>query len=168
MPFQSPVPIMLVVFAVLLLLPVRLSQLQLKGLAFVLWLTGGLILAWRGAAWMFTASDARPGMGLLALLALAAIVIGWGKGRFVLAKTSRRNIERIEGMTTPVRPIFVYSARSWIVISVMVGISIALNLSPIDPLWRGAINLGIGMGLIVSSMAYLKALQPAVPPSAGS
>jgi len=48
--------------------------------------------------------------------------------------------------------------RSWIIITLMVGISIALNVFKVDYIVRGPINLGIGFALIVSSMVYLKSL----------
>lgn len=156
----ASIPVMPVVFALLLLLPVRLSPRQLKGLAFFLWLTGGLILAARGVVWLV---GAHPAMGLLAGCLAGALAVGFGKGRFVLSKTSRRNIERLEALREPQPPIRVYSGRSWAIIAVMVAISVGLNLAPVDPLWRGTINLAIGMALIISSMAYLRAPGPGLP-----
>jgi hypothetical protein len=91
-------------------------------------------------------------------LVLAAF-IGLAKGRFVLSKTSARNIERIDTMNDePKRPIHVYSVRSWIIIGIMVLISVSLTVFSVDNLIRGGINLAIGLGLIVSSLAYLKSL----------
>ncbi len=153
-------PVMPVVFALLLLLPVRLSPRQLKALAFFLWLTGGFILAGRGITWLL---GAHPATGLLAGCLIGALAVGFGKGRFVLSKTSRRNIERLDAMQAAHPPIRVYSARSWAIIAVMVAISVGLNLAQVDPLWRGTINLAIGMALIISSLAYLKALRPGLP-----
>lgn len=158
------IPIMPILFILLLLLPIRLSQLQMKGLAFFLWFLGGLILTWRGANFIFTAPE-HPGMALLAVIIVAALALGWAKGQFVLAKSSRRNIERIDAFTQPMRPIYVYGVRSWIVIGIMVLIAASLNILNVPVLWRGAINLGIGMGLISSSLAYLRALVPSEPAS---
>lgn len=159
MPTFPPV-IMPIVFVVLLLLPIRLSGQQMKGLAFVLWLIGGLVLAFRGVYFM-TAAPEQPTALMLIGLGLAALAIGFGKGKFVLSKTSNRNIERIDQFTEPQRPLMVYSMRSWIIIAIMVCISISLTVFNTPLLWRGAINLAIGFALIFSSLAYLRALSPA-------
>lgn len=150
-------PIMPIVVAVLLLLPIRLSSQSMKGLAFILWLIGGLVLTIRGINFMITAPE-HTNLALMAGLAAAALAIGFGKGKFVLSKTSAKNIERIDQFTEPKRPIQVYSTRSWIIIGLMVGISVALNIFQVSNIVRGPINLGIGFGLIISSLTYLKAL----------
>jgi hypothetical protein len=153
-------PIMPFVILILLLLPVRLAKAQMKGLAFFLWLTGGSILFFRGIGYLL-ASPEHTNAPLLAIVAALALAIGFGKGKFVLSKTSRRNIERIDQFTEPKKPIHVYSVKSWLIIGLMVGISVALTVFNTPMLWRGGINLGIGFGLIISSLAYLKALSPA-------
>lgn len=154
---QTPFPIMPVIVAVLLLLPIRLNNQALKGLAFTIWLIGGLVLCVRGTFFL-TESSAINNIALMAGLAALALAIGFAKGKFVLSKTSAKNIERIEQFTEPKKPIQVYSVRSWIMITLMVGISVALTVFNVDNIVRGPINLGIGMALIISSLAYLKAL----------
>lgn len=156
---QTPFPIMPIIVAVLLLLPIRLGNQAMKGLAFTLWLIGGLVLCIRGTQFL-TDSAAMSNIPLFAGLVIAALVIGFGKGKFVLSKTSTKNIERIDQFTEPKKPIQVYSTRSWIIIALMVGISIALNVFKVENIVRGPINLGIGFALIISSLAYLKALSP--------
>jgi hypothetical protein len=153
------IPIMPIIVIVLLLLPIRLVGRQLKVLAFVLWLIGGLVLLVRGALYLYAASlVAKLSIAMLALTAVIAIFIGLAKGRFVLSKTSTRNIERLDAMNDSYRPIQVYSVRSWIIIGIMVLISVALTVFSVDNLVRGGINIAIGLGLIVSSLAYLKSL----------
>ncbi len=147
------IPVMPILFIVLLLLPVRVSPPRLKALAFALWLTGGLFLAFRGVHLLTTESLS---LLTLVLVVAAALIIGIAKGQFVLAKTSRRNIERLGSLTEPQRPIHVYSLRSWIIIGVMVAISVALNVLAVPAAVRGPVNLGIGAALIVSSLAYLR------------
>lgn len=164
---QTPFLVMPIIAAVLLLLPMRLSNQAMKGLAFTLWLIGGLVLCIRGTQYL-TDSSAMSNMGLLVGLIIAALVIGFGKGKFVLSKTSAKNIERIEQFNEPKKPIQVYSARSWIMITLMVGISVALTFFNVDKVVRGPINLGIGFALIISSLAYLKALNPAKQASISS
>lgn len=149
-------PIMPLIFLLLILLPIKLTGNQLKGLAFVLWFAGGLMLVFRGGAFMLQEFE-QAGVGLLSLAVLLALAIGYAKGRFVLSKTSRRNIERLQALSAPQRPIAVYSVRSWVIIALMVSVSIALNVMAVPLLWRGAINLAIGASLLASSLAYLGA-----------
>jgi hypothetical protein len=156
------VPIMPLIVIVLLLLPIRLMGRQLKILAFAIWLLGGLILLGRGTYFLWLASLlTKTSLALLALAAVLAVIIGLAKGRFVLSKTSSRNIERLDTLTEAQRPIHVYSVRSWIIIGVMVLISVALTVFAVPNLIRGAINIAIGLGLLVSSLGYLKSLTSA-------
>jgi len=152
-------PIMPFIILVLLLLPIRLSSSQMKGLAFFIWLVGGIVLCIRGINFITTAPE-HPGALMLGALAAGALAIGFGKGKFVLSKTSRKNLERIDQFDEPKKPIQVYSAKSWIMIGLMVGISVALNIFNTPLLWRGGVNLAIGFALIISSLAYLKAISP--------
>jgi hypothetical protein len=157
--------IMLFLLIALVLVPIRLSALQLKGLAFFLWFLGGLVLTFRGVNFMFSAPD-QPGWTLMAVITVVALIIGMAKGQFVLAKTSRRNIDRLNALQEPMRPIYVYEFRSWLIIGLMTLIGVGLNfLPPSLILLRGAVNLAIGAALIMSSLAYLKALVPPEPAS---
>lgn len=160
----SNVPVMLYVLIALVLLPIRLSSLQLKGLAFFLWFLGGVFLAFRGMNFMLSAPD-QPGWTLLAMIGVVALVVGWGKGQFVLTKTSHRNIARLDAFTQPMRPIYVYGLRSWIIIGIMVLIGLSLTWFNTPLLWRGAVNLAIGWSLIISSLVYVRALSPSQPPT---
>lgn len=148
-------PIMPFIVAILLLLPIRLGVQSLKKLAFTLWLVGGIVLFWRGTSFL-AESPAIHNVALLAGLVAVALAIGFGKGKFVLSKTSVKNIERLNQFSEPQRPISVYSLRSWIIIALMVSISVALNIFQVENIVRGPINLGIGFALIISSLAYLK------------
>lgn len=147
------IPIMPFLFLLLLALPFRISVRQLRRLAFLLWFAGGMVLVVRGIGFM--GADPARNMGLMLLGGVLALLIGVAKGKFVLSKTSQRNVERLEAFTEPQKPVAIYSVRSWIMISIMVGISLALNFSNLAPLWRGVINLGIGTALLASSLAYL-------------
>ena len=140
---------------VLLALPVRLSPRRLAWLAFALWLLGGVVLCSLGTSRLLQAEKEGVAPGLIALGAVISLAIGIAKGRFLLSKTASRNIERLGGITENLRPIRVYGARSWIVISLMAAISLALNLGGVPPFWRGAVNLAIGAALVTSSLNYL-------------
>ena len=153
----TTVPIMPFIILGLLLLPIKLSSQQLKGLAFVLWLVGGIVLFWRGG--MFLAQTGNQfSWAIEALVIVAAVIIGAAKGKFVLSKTSQKNIERLDNLTEPQRPIKVYSLRSWIMIGLMGLISILLTVFQTPDLLRGGVNLAIGMALVISSLAYAKSM----------
>lgn len=145
-----------VVFAFLFFAPIKLRSEQHLKLAFAIWMVGGFVLLWLGIYRFITIGDmdivSVPALGGAAL----ALGIGFAKGKFVLSKTSRRNIDRLMAIEEPTKLSNVYSTRSWIIIMVMIGISLALNLGPVDPYWRGVVNMAIGMGLVASSLVYLK------------
>lgn len=136
----------------LVLWPGTLTPRNLKRLAFAIWLTGGLVLCSYGAMRL-----RGSGAGARAwLMPAAALAVGAAKGRLILARTSRRNIARLDALTEPLRPLRVYDGRSWGIIGVMTAIAVGLNLGwiPLDPLWRGGVNLAIGSALILSSFTY--------------
>lgn len=145
------IPIMPFVVLGLLLWPTALAPRRLKQLAFAIWLTGGVVLCAFGLMRLRSAGE-----GAFAALALG-IAAGAAKGRLILAKTSRRNIARLDALPGPMRPIRVYDGRSWTIIGVMTAIAIALNLGwiPLGPLARGGVNLAIGSALILSSFTYV-------------
>ena len=154
-------PVTPFIAAILLLLPVKVSPRVLIRLAFGLWVLGGSILVVLGGLRL---ADARlsNSAGAIIIASLLWLAIGIAKGRFVLAKTSERNIARINAMREPQRPIQVYSLRSWIVIGLTVSLSLALTLLNTPPFWRGGINLAVGFALLISSLNYLATMkQPA-------
>jgi hypothetical protein len=156
------VPIMPFVAGALLLasvLPVRLAPRSLGWLAFSLWLLGGVVLLSFGTARLLQAARGGATPTVVAVVTIAALVVGAAKGWFVLRKTSRRNIERLAALEQAQRPIHVYGIRSWVIIALMTGLSIGLTLAGTPPLWRGMINLTIGAALAASSLNYLPPLR---------
>jgi len=156
------VPLTPFIAVILLLLPVKLTPRTLIKLAFFLWALGGGVLVVMGSLRMADASAGRRASVIL-IASLAWLTIGVAKGRYVLAKTSQRNIDRIRAMTAPQRPIRVYSLRSWIVIGLTVSLSLALTLFNTPPFWRGGINLAVGFALLMSSLNYLSTLKSPTP-----
>ncbi|HET9035031.1 MAG TPA: hypothetical protein VFN45_02460 [Myxococcaceae bacterium] len=151
-------PLMPFVAAALLLaslLPVRLAPRSLGWVAFGLWLLGGVVLLSLGTARLVQAarSEATPAV------VVAALAVGAAKGRFVLRRTARRNVDRLAGLSESQRPIHVYGTRSWMVIALMTALSVGLTVGGVPPLWRGAVNLAIGAALAISSLGYLAPLR---------
>ncbi len=141
------------------LAPLRLGREQLLKLAFFLWALGGFSLT-VGGAFRLSETLGEVGPVMLALGVVGAVIIGVGKGKFVLSKTSKRNIERINAFTEPQKAVHVYSLRSWIIIGIMLLISAALNWFEVPPFWRGIVNLAVGLALLMSSLAYLNVKAP--------
>ncbi|HKP12648.1 MAG TPA: hypothetical protein VJZ91_11075 [Blastocatellia bacterium] len=151
-------PITPFIAAILLLLPVKLAPRMLIKLAFFLWALGGGVLVVMGSLRMADASLSMR-VSVIVIASIVWLAVGIAKGRYVLAKTSQRNIDRINAMTEPQRPIRIYSLRSWIVIGLTVSLSLALTLLHTPPFWRGGINLAVGFALLMSSLNYLTTLK---------
>jgi len=147
------VPIAALLFYVL---PIKVTKEQLISLAFSLWMVGGLSLLFAGSqrlAQVYAETD----MTVLMVALIITVAVGIAKGRFVLSKTSKRNIDRLHQLEGPQKLIHVYSTRSWIMIGIMLLISASLTLFDAPMFWRGIVNLGVGLALIVSSLNYLHA-----------
>jgi len=153
------VSIMALLPLLLWLLPFKVASHKLKLLALSFWLAGGIVLTAQGFTFlerlMLTQQITFTSLILPIVLAL---LVGLGKGRFVLSKTSQRNLARLDAMPDTYKLVHVYSKRSWIVIGVMVLISVSLTLANVDIYWRGLVNIAIGFGLVVSAQAYVRAL----------
>ena len=119
----------------------------------ILWATGGFVLIKQGLGFLHTLQ--LDTMTLVVGVTLA-ILLGFAKGKFVLGKASIRNILRLQALKEPVRPIHVYPLKSWITIALMLLISISLTIFEAPIFARALVNLGIGMGLLVSSTTYLR------------
>ena len=151
-------PITPFIAVILLLLPVKIAPRMLIKLAFFLWALGGSVLVVMGSLRMADASVSMR-VSVILIASIVWLAVGIAKGRYVLAKTSQRNIDRIQAMTEPQRPIRVYSLRSWVVIGLTVSLSLALTLLHTPPFWRGGINLAVGFALLMSSLNYLTTLK---------
>ena len=155
---MTSVPLTPFIAVILLLLPVKLTPRTLIKLAFFLWAFGGTVLVVLGVLRMADASQTVRA-GVIVIAGLVWLGIGIAKGKYILAKTSQRNIERLRALTERQRPIHVYGLRSWIVIGLTAALSVALTLFNTPPFWRGGINLAVGFALLMSSINYLTGLK---------
>lgn len=152
-------PIMPFIAVLLLALPVKLAPRCLGWLAFTLWLLGGVVLLSLGTGRLLQAAEGEATAATVAMVGAAGLALGVAKGRFILRKTARRNIDRLAAMSQHRRPIHVYGVRSWVVIGLMTTLSIALTLGGVPPLWRGMVNVAIGAALATSSLNYFAPLR---------
>lgn len=142
-----------VLAGLLYVLPLRMTPRQLLTGAFGLWLLGGASLMVSGLQRLVSAALSEPAW-LVGLVVGLAAMLGVAKGAFVLSKTSARNIERIQAFNAPQRAVCVYSLKSWLLIELMLVFSASLTWLGAPDLWRGAINLAVGLALVASSLRY--------------
>jgi hypothetical protein len=96
--------------------------------------------------------------GATALVALG-LLVGFIKGRFVLAKTVKRVCGRILSLSLPIRIGQVYSSSYVVLIGSMILLGMTLRFLPIPLDVRGVIDVAIGSALLNGSMFYFRAAQ---------
>ncbi len=116
--------------------------------AALLWTLVGAGLGAAGAVFAFRGATS-PG-GRAAVLG-AALGIGLGKGRFLLAPRARANAERIRASASRAPLTTVYTASSWLLIPLMIAVGYAVRRSGIPAAALGGIYLAVGFGLLVGA-----------------
>ncbi|MBK8233172.1 MAG: hypothetical protein IPK72_21965 [Candidatus Eisenbacteria bacterium] len=152
---MNNLPVLPFVFLALLLLPVRVAPRRLRWLAFGLWALGGALLTWRGVG-RLAAAQSTVSPAVLIAVSIGALLIGFLKGRFVLSRTSARNLARLAAAPGPLRPIEVYPARSWALITLFMLLGLSLSWLHAPLLVRGGMSLAVGVALLGSSLDYLR------------
>jgi len=144
----------------------RVSAKALARLAGLIWLGVGLMLIARGVLMLRTAA-AEPesrSMWMLALSAGCGLVLGAIKGNFVLVRSARRNMRRIDALEEP-RAWNVFSARFAVLIGLMIAAGVGLRALAEHGyiggyLVVGGLYVGIGAALCASSLACFRGLPP--------
>lgn len=133
---------------------------SLLGFAAFVWIGSGIGLLARGVSYFFKAvNEQEAGTAGIAIAAAIGLVIGAVKGRFVLAKSARRNKHRIEALPEPTKPWQVFKPLFYVFLASMMGMGIGLRF-----LFRsgdyggwlsyGGMLCGIGGALFVSAFVY--------------
>lgn len=121
-----------------------------------LWVAVGVMLIIRGLP-LFPETSSSTFLLALTL----GLIIGGAKGLFVLSKTSTRNINRIQNLQDPIKYTAIFPVLLLILIPIMIGFGIALRhfieSIPGKGYTVGAIYVGIGAALVLSSIKYWKA-----------
>lgn len=94
------------------------------------------------------------------ILAAVGLGIGYMKGNFVLGKSAKRGIERIQQFPNPTPLSNIYSAKYYILLGVMVGLGMSIKYLGVPLDVRGFIDVIIGAALIKGSMFYFRAAFP--------
>ncbi len=77
------------------------SHNTLKLLAFITWVTGGVVLFFKGYALFSEAAGLRPGAELNPLPFLIAVPGGGLKARYLFLNACRKNLDRIDALMNP-------------------------------------------------------------------
>ncbi|MES2273797.1 MAG: hypothetical protein V4487_06360 [Chlamydiota bacterium] len=117
--------------------------------------TDSLCFSMRG---MF-GSPQQAATGFIAL----GLIIGFFKGRFVLAKTVLRVATRIASLPSPIRFTDAYSRSYWILLGSMVLLGMSFRFLPIPLDIRGTIDVAIGSALVNGAMLYFRAARSLKP-----
>lgn len=117
-----------------------------------LWTVVGAGLAITGGRWLWQA----PGTAS-SWLAVAAIVVGLAKGRWVLDRAARRIVERIRDRGDDRCVGGFLSLRSWMLVVTMIVAGRVLRGSHVARYLVGALYLAVGTGLMMSSRIMWRA-----------
>lgn len=90
------------------------------------------------------------------LIISAGLLIGFVKGRTVLAKTVKRIAERINGYSEGLTLKQAYDQRYWIVIGLMMLMGMMFRMLSIPFDIRGGVDVAIGSALINGAMLYFR------------
>ena len=90
------------------------------------------------------------------VLILAGLMVGFWKGRVVLAKSVNRVVNRIRSFEEPTSIAKMYSLPYYLLLLSMIGLGMAIKFFQVPMDIRGAIDVAIGAALINGSMLYFR------------
>ncbi len=120
----------------------------------VLWMGIGLMLLTKGLKLLVAAGKGEQ--TTLALISIA-LLIGFIKGRLILAKTVKRVVARITSLSQ-VTFANVYDRKYIILILSMVALGISLKFFHLPPQVLGFVDVAIGSALINGALLYVRSL----------
>ena len=126
----------------------------------IVWTGFGVVLCLFAFSWL--ASVQQVGA---AALALAGIVLACLIYRFGFSRIARQNIRRICLMRGKVCAFAFQGGRSYLIAGFMSGLGIAIRSSAMPKPYLAIMYLGIGGGLLLSSLHYYRRLLRSLPPS---
>lgn len=85
-----------------------------------------------------------------------ALFIGYFKGRYVLGKSARKGIERILQLPNPAPLHWIYNARYYLLLALMIGLGLSIKFFGLPGDIRGGIDVAIGAALINGAIIYFQ------------
>lgn len=128
------------------------AMLLYKGLKFI----SEALLRKDSICFKFSKTLGSPEKAATVLIAVA-LLVGFIKGRFVLAKTVRRVVLRIVNLSEPIRFKDAYSSSYWMVMAFMMFLAMSMKYLPISIEIRGMIDVAVGSALINGAILYFRA-----------
>jgi len=131
--------------------PKRMSNNFLLFLAGIVWIFVGIILLFLAFSWLSTASNLN-----IYLFASAGVILALLTHHFGFLKITDKNSKRILLMNEK-RGLFAFITwKSYLIIAVMITLGIVLRHSAIPKQYLAILYIGIGLGLILSSVRYIR------------
>ena len=118
----------------------------------IVWIAAGLVLSIRSIAW-FSSGEINP-----YILVGAALLIGILKGRFLFSKIVVKNISRIKELAPHKDKVCIFAfqaIQSYLLVTFMIALGVALRMSPIPRDILAVIYLAIGTALFISGLKYI-------------
>jgi hypothetical protein len=91
----------------------------------------------------------------VALIGLG-LMIGYMKGRFVLAKTVAKMVARLKSFEEPVSLYRLYSPKFYLLILIMISMGVLFRIFEVPTDIRGLIDLAVGAALVNGAVLYFK------------
>jgi|TARA_B110000467_G_C18293533_1_gene466378 hypothetical protein len=137
-----------------------LNRSKLIQIAGGVWVAVGIFLIFRGVGlYQLALSEQGATTMGVAISVIFGLIIGGAKGKFVLAKTAKKNKTRINALEEPVNIGQVFAKPFYIFILAMMGLGFLLrtyNEFIGGYIVVGAVYCGIGAALAVASLVYWK------------
>ncbi len=114
------------------------------------WAVVGVWLLYKGLRLLSLSVDREAGSWWMA----GGLLVGFIKGRFVLAKTVKRIAGRIDSLSEPIQLKTLYPKSYWLLLGSMSLLGFVLQFFPID--WRAFIDVAVGSALINGAMLYFR------------
>ena len=92
----------------------------------------------------------------LLMLILLSCAIGYLKGKFVISKTTARNIARLQTLAQPIKITQLYTVPYYILIAGMMCLGILMNTLSVPKDVRGLIDAAVGFALIEGSLVAFR------------
>ncbi|MCM2271017.1 MAG: hypothetical protein NDJ18_00460 [candidate division Zixibacteria bacterium] len=125
--------------------------------AAVIWGVVGLFLIFRAALYLTEVDSDKTTLVLAS--GTFGILLGLLKGKYIFARLAKQNVQRIDQLSPHKKKICIFAFQAWqsyLIVLVMIGLGMALRVSPLPRVYLIGIYLLIGVGLLVGSRAYLK------------
>ncbi len=125
--------------------------------AAVTWGVVGIFLIIRAALYLTEVDSDKTTLVLAS--GTFGILLGLLKGKYIFARLAKQNVQRIDQLSPHKEKICIFAFQAWqsyLIVLVMIGLGMALRVSPLPRVYLIGIYLLIGVGLLVGSRAYLK------------